>query len=259
MKSVRLKQLTPRPPQRLRREGETLEPTRINSYIGAQLRSAREASGLTLKTLANSMGVTPSLLSQIETDKVQPSLNTLFQLVSRLNLSMDALLGIGPERSENFGRDGGADFGRPTVQKAADNPALEITGGVRWERLAGGLEGLVEPLVITYPPGSSSSPDGGLAQYQGYEFGLLLEGTLTLCLGFDTHVLEEGDSVHFDAFRPHAYENRTGEDAKGVWFVVRDEMLRQGARTTPSVSTDKPRLDASTIRAMLNIVDQADW
>ena len=112
-----------------------MESEKANPRLGAQLRAAREAAGLTLKTLAESMGVTPSLLSQIETDKVQPSLNTLYQLVNRLNLSMDALLGVGG--GDGSGLPGGRGASRPTVQRAGENPSLVLETGITWERLAG--------------------------------------------------------------------------------------------------------------------------
>lgn len=232
-----------------------MEPEKANPRLGAQLRAAREALGLTLKALADSMGVTPSLLSQIETDKVQPSLNTLYQLVSRLNLSIDALLGVGD------GRSGGplAVEVRPTVQRAEENPVLVLSTGVRWERLAGGAEETMEPLIITFPPHTTSSPASGLSQYQGYEFGLLLEGRLTLKLGFDSYDLNAGDSVHFDAFRPHEYVNETDEPARGVWFVLRDELLRMRARLGSWKPVPGSSVSSSALQATWNLVDQTDW
>lgn len=233
-----------------------MEPEKVNPRLGAHLRAAREASGLTLKALADSMGVTPSLLSQIENDKVQPSLNTLYQLVNRLNLSIDSLLDGGDGQNDGLGsRDASAAAARPTVQRAGENPTLVLSTGVSWERLAGGLEETMEPLIITFPPHTTSSPAEGLSQYSGYEFGLLLEGRLTLKLGFDSYELSVGDSVHFDAYPPHAYVNESDEPARGVWFVLRDELLRMRARLGPL----HPTGSATTPQSAWNTVDQTDW
>ena len=233
----------------------TVEPEKVNPRLGARLRAARESLGLTLRSLADSMGVTASLLSQIETDKVQPSLNTLYLLVSRLGLSMDALLGVGDGRSEGpFMAET-----RPTVQRMGENPALVLSSGVKWERLAGGAEETMEPLVITYPPHTSSSPTGGLSQYEGYEYGLLLEGRLTLKLGFDRYELSAGDSVHFDAQRPHEYVNETDEPARGVWFVLRDELLRVRARLGSWRPGPTAAVSPSALQATWDLVDQTDW
>jgi transcriptional regulator with XRE-family HTH domain/quercetin dioxygenase-like cupin family protein len=205
------------------------------SAIGTRVRQVREERGLTLKALADSMGVTSSLLSQIETDKVQPSLNTLYQLAIRLNLSIDALLQLDPDPRTTAG--GGVPDGDGPVQRGADNPVLETTGGVRWERLAGGSLDGIDALLITYAPGSTSSSDGSPVLHEGHEFGLLLEGGLTLELGARTLHLGAGDSVHFETSQPHVYRNEAAVPARGVWFCVRTT----GEPTNPRTSTPRGR------------------
>ena len=46
--------------------------------LGDRLRTAREAYGISLRELARRVGVSASLISQIETGKVHPSVSTLF-------------------------------------------------------------------------------------------------------------------------------------------------------------------------------------
>jgi transcriptional regulator with XRE-family HTH domain len=184
------------------------------SAIGARLKTAREAQNLTLKSLADAMGVTPSLLSQIENDKVQPSLNTLYQLALQLELSVDELLGI------QSGRDTRRRQG--PVQRFEENPVIELDSGVRLELLAGGAAGIVEPLMVTYSPHSATTSGALRSRHAGYDFGVLLEGELTLRLGFDEHRIRAGDSVHFDTSRPHVYLNDSDRPARGVWFTLRD-------------------------------------
>jgi transcriptional regulator with XRE-family HTH domain len=186
-----------------------------NRAMGAQIRAAREAHGLTLKALAEAVGVTPSLLSQVENDKAQPSLNTLRRVAVRLGLSGDALLGLGDAASAS---------GR-VVQPRAEHPTLDLDGGVRWERLGGSVERAFEIVRITYPPRARSALAGEQIRFQGYEFGVLLSGELTLHLGFESLALAAGDSVHFDTSEPHAYENTADEPAEGVWFIVRDPAI----------------------------------
>lgn len=191
--------------------------------IGARIRAAREEHGLTLKSLADSMSVTPSLLSQIETDKVLPSLNTLYRLALRLELSIDDLLDLRPRppAASTVERPAVVTAGGPSVQRREDNPTLDMANGVRWERLAGGAGDGLEPMIITYAPHSHSSYDGSPIRQRGYEFGVLLGGTLSLTLGRETHVLRAGDSVHFDTSRPHVYVNDSDKEAWGVWFALR--------------------------------------
>ncbi len=205
----------------------------MDEELGRRLRSAREEQRLSLRAVATAVGISPSLLSQVETGKTHPSVSTLYALVNHLDISLDDVMGR-PEAGS-----GSAKTQRPVpltpVQRAADNPSIEMEDGVRWERLAVGRDGLVDPLLTTYAPGASSSADGRLMRHSGIEYGLILEGTLILKLDFDEHVLGPGDSLCFDSSRPHLYTNPGTTPAKGVWFVIgRTEMLQHAPRQAAS-------------------------
>src|SRR5579864_4230721 len=58
------------------------------SKIGPRLREQRKHRGASLRELADKVGVSPSLISQIERDKVTPSVSTLWALVTELGLTM---------------------------------------------------------------------------------------------------------------------------------------------------------------------------
>src|SRR5437016_11127527 len=58
------------------------------AQIGARLRAQRERVGISLRELARRIGVSPSLVSQIERDMVNPSVSTLYALVTELGLTM---------------------------------------------------------------------------------------------------------------------------------------------------------------------------
>ena len=54
----------------------TFEP----SKVGSRLRRERERRKISLRELARRVGVSPSLVSQIELDRVNPSVSTLYEL-----------------------------------------------------------------------------------------------------------------------------------------------------------------------------------
>jgi transcriptional regulator with XRE-family HTH domain len=198
------------------REGETM-----HFDLGAELRRVREERRLSLRTVATSVGVSASLLSQVETGKTQPSVSTLYALVNYLGISLDALMGTKIEQQPDAsGLAPMITSSNPVVQRHVDNPLIEMENGVTWERLAVGDSAVADPLVVTYAPGGSSSVDSKLMRHAGLEYGYLLEGRLTLKLDFDTFELEPGDSFCFDSGRPHLYLNASDRPAKGVWFVI---------------------------------------
>lgn len=221
--------------------------------LGDRLRQARTKRGLSLRSVAQALGVSASLISQVEIGKTQPSVSTLYALASHLGVSLDELLGIPTPAATPavppppmFGHSGPP---LPDVQRAADNPVIEMENGVRWERLAVGAGGPADGVLVTYEPGASSSIEGKLMRHAGFEYAYLLEGELTLQLEFEEHVLHPGDSLQFDSTRPHLYMNRGAVPAKGVWFVVGRRQPYQGAPDASAApvasSTAAPRPPAA--------------
>ncbi|MDO9378397.1 MAG: helix-turn-helix domain-containing protein [Nocardioidaceae bacterium] len=189
--------------------------------IGERLRDARRERGITLRSLAQDLKVSPSLISQVENGKTQPSVSTLYAMVSHLGISLDELLGVGESSpvtpSAPPAREADASG---VVQRAGTGPVLEMENGVHWERLAAHPGGAVDPLLVTYDPGACSSVEGKMMRHAGVEHAYLLEGELTVQVDFDTVVLHAGDSLQFDSVRPHMYTNHSSAKVRGIWFVI---------------------------------------
>lgn len=188
----------------------------MTAELGDRIRAARTAQGLSLRATAAQAEISPSLLSQVETGKVQPSVSTLYAIVSCLGLSLDEVLGNHPpEEAAPAPR-----LREHPVQSLADAPEIVMQNGVTWRSLAvGGDEGL-DAVLATYEPGAASSLDETHMRHIGVEHGYIVRGELTLKLDFDTYVLRAGDSLCFDAQRPHYYFNNTDEVAEGVWYII---------------------------------------
>lgn len=204
--------------------------------VGSELRRVRESRKLSLRNVAGAVGVSASLLSQVETGKTQPSVSTLYALVNYLGISLDGLMGTSRAEPVGFGMSpaGGAADGSATrrsdsvVQRREDNPVIEMENGVTWERMAVGETSVADPLIVTYQPAGSSSMEGKMMRHAGLEYGVLLDGRLTLRIDFESYDLEPGDSFCFDSNRPHLYLNQSDQTARGIWFVIgRREMEYQ--------------------------------
>jgi DNA-binding XRE family transcriptional regulator/quercetin dioxygenase-like cupin family protein len=225
--------------------------------IGARLRAERIRRGVSIRALARDIGVSASLISQIETEKSSPSVSTLYAISTALGISIEELFGP-PSADEAATRPGGgapaegdepagvrvvrlpafAASGEPAALLTAtltaagtgervgpvitpdEREVLTLDSGVTWELLGRMPHKHVEFLLITYQPGGTSSSSGLLMRHSGIEFGFVISGELTLSLGFETHKLRAGDAVSFDSSNPHAYRNESTEPAVGVWFVL---------------------------------------
>ena len=202
--------------------------------LGAAIRATREEQGLSLRELARRVEVSPSFVSQIELGKANPSVGTLYALVSVLGTTLDDLIGeqdAGPaDGVDPLGTAVPTEWPRVEVpvQRADGRPRLEMSGVV-WERLTHDHDPYVDFLHVEYAPGSSSCAPDQLMRHGGREYGHLLAGRLDVQVGFESWSLGPGDSIHFDSMTPHRLSNPYDEPCTAVWFVV---SRRDDDRTT---------------------------
>ena len=191
-----------------------LGPVPEPSWLGARLREERERQGVSLTELAARIGVSKSLVSQIERDKVTPSVGTLYALVTQLGLTMgDVFPADGPQAPAPA---------PPAGPLASPDTRAVITleSGVRWERLTTGRDPLVEFLYVVYPPGATSCPEDWLMRHGGKEYGYVISGRLGVRVGFDDYELGPGNSISFDSSSPHRLRAIGDEPAEAIWVVV---------------------------------------
>ena len=186
------------------------------AHIGSSLRAQREQLGLTLREVARRIGVSASLISQIERDKVNPSVSTLYALVRELGLSMGDLFAADGEAAADRAPSGGPG---PAV-RPDDRLLINLASGVTWERLTPTGDPGVEFLHVVYDVGSESCPEDSLVTHGGREYGYVVSGRLGIRIGFDEYSLEPGDSISFDSSSPHRLWAMGDAPVTAIWFVV---------------------------------------
>ena len=254
VKNSRMKDTRRRKPRAAAQEGTALDRQRLRDDLGHRLRIAREEKNIGLRELARRLGVSPSLISQIETGKTEPSINTLFAMVSELELSVNEIVfdserdagrplgesdggnGASGSSSRRRSRTGPAEPPGSPVQRGLNRTSISLEAGVNWQRLTAQPDHNVDFLLLRYPPGSESTPPHSLMRHNGTEYGYILSGTLEVSIGFDTYTIGPGDSISFDCTQPHRFATVGDEVVEAVWFVV-------GRRNTLSVE-DAPADDS---------------
>jgi len=213
--------------------------------IGEKLRALRQERQLSLRDLADKAEISASMLSQIETGKVFPSVRSLYGIASALAVSIDYFF---PEQNNNIAvqenlassevggltasemRDaklkGGTEnvtgfprHAQPSpIVHANSRPMIELKGGVTWARLTALAENGAEFLEITYAPGASSGEN--MSHHEGREFGMIIEGELVVELGFESYILCAGDSMIFESTTPHRLVNNGKGQMRAIWVVL---------------------------------------
>jgi transcriptional regulator with XRE-family HTH domain len=214
------------------------------------IRQERQRQGLSLRELARRVGVSASMLSQVETDRTHPSVSTIYAIATELEISIDALLSESGAAIAADGTTGGSRHGpasAPSLDeltcqlvRSEDRRKLELESGVTWELLSDLLPHLVDFMFVSYEPGGRSSSSGKLMRHTGTEFAYLLRGKLKIQVGFDEYVLEPGDALAFDSSQPHLLINEGSESAEGIWFVLGRKLTPESHATRVAGPGERP-------------------
>jgi transcriptional regulator with XRE-family HTH domain len=193
--------------------------------IGARLAAHRAQRGIKVSALARQIGVSPSLISQIERGQSRPSVSTLFALAEALGVPVDAFFRDGdqvpePPRLGLVGESPTVEREQRHVVRRGERSAIDIEGGVRWERLTPAPLDDLEFMELVYGPRAESHK--ALYRHPGMEMVLVLSGTLVIFLGFERYELEAGDSICFPSSTPHRYLNPTEETTRAVTVILPD-------------------------------------
>jgi transcriptional regulator with XRE-family HTH domain len=195
--------------------------------IGRRVAAYRTERGMRVSDLARSVGVSPSLVSQIERGQSRPSVSTLFAIAQALELPVDAFFretataAALPEPAPSGDDTPDEDTAERYVVRKSDRAAIDIEHGVRWERLTPTALRNVEFLELVYAPGAESNPT--LYRHPGTEMVVVVSGRLDIYLGFECYHLEPGDSMHFPSALPHRYVNPTDETTRAITTILYDE------------------------------------
>jgi len=177
--------------------------------FGEKIKRVRESQSITLKQLAEEMNVSVSLLSQIENNKVSPSIDTLLALADILDIDPEYLF---------------RDFRKKRkvrIVRRDERNRLDL-GSVQYQLLTPTVpaeEGLaVETLELTIEPGGEK----GSEEYghPGREMGVILSGAGELLYGTETYSLKEGDSLTFSSAVPHRLINNGSTPLKALWIIT---------------------------------------
>jgi transcriptional regulator with XRE-family HTH domain len=188
------------------------------SHIGAAIRERRRELGISLREIGGRIGVSASLISQIEHDKVTPSVSTLWALVTELGLTMGDVFADAEPAVPVRRAPATPELGLVTLPD--ERAVLNLASGVRWERLTAQSDPLVEFLYVVYDVGSASCDEQSLVRHRGTEYGYVISGRLGVRVGFDVYELNPGASISFDASAPHRLWAVGRQPAHAIWVVV---------------------------------------
>lgn len=181
-----------------------------NLRIGSKLQHARLVQGLQLKDVAERVRCSESMLSKIENEKAEPSLQLLHKIAAELDISIGTLFSEEPDEPRIVLREGS----RPSITTHSLNGRNSKGVTLEWVVPYPESKLLSGSIHIVAPGGGSE----GQIVHKGEELGYILQGTLELHVDGDQYTLEPGDSFFFSSDRPHGYRNPGEIETKVLWI-----------------------------------------
>ena len=181
----------------------------MKTKLGPLLRAIRNSRHLTIKDVASKAGVSSSLLSQIERNRISPSLDTLLQLLE--------VYGVPPNK---FFKDYETMTRVDIVKK--DQRKIYERKGFKYETLCGKSQTKgshsFNAFFLELAPGQKrgDAEDGHL----GRELGIVVAGQGQLIYGDEVYEVCAGDTLSFFSQIPHVIKNSGDDTFQAYWIVT---------------------------------------
>jgi transcriptional regulator with XRE-family HTH domain len=173
-----------------------------DALLGVRIRAARLSLGMTLEELAQKVAVTRSFLSQIERGLASPSLTTLRRIANDLGVPVFLLLSDGASPRNAL------------VRKSGRRNLLLPGATTSYQLLSPDLNRKMEMILTNLEVGSASCEEP--LSHPGEECAFLLRGKVSVQVGSEEFIMEEGDTLYFDSTLPHRIVNLSGITAEIV-------------------------------------------
>jgi transcriptional regulator with XRE-family HTH domain len=174
--------------------------------LGRRLKRTRAEKDMTLKDVESRSGVSATHISQIERGMTSPTVGALQKLARALE--KEAVFFLEEMELEEVS------VAREPVSTVvhSENPR------VAFRNLSSGIPGgkLRIGRLELAPAGEM---DAAPHHHEGEECGVVTRGTLEIKVEDRSYVLNAGDTIHFNATRPHSYRNPGQEPAEAIWVT----------------------------------------
>jgi transcriptional regulator with XRE-family HTH domain len=172
--------------------------------IGEKIKRLRRANNLTQEELANRAYLTKGFISQLERDHTSPSITTLKGILDVLGEELADFFRDVKHEKVHFDKKA-----RVLSSVSTDELSVEVLVPSAQSRL-------MDPVLISLKPGTSTERH---SPHEGEEFGLLLQGRVTLWVDKISYKMRKGDCFYFSSDREHLLQNTGKRVAELLWIV----------------------------------------
>ncbi len=150
-------------------------------------------------------GLSTGLISQIERDKVIPTITAMLKIVHALDVTMGYFF----DEEQN----------QPIVMRKNERQTLKTNGETRIYELLTPIHDKKIQFLLIRLKGCKHKQDEAVS-HKGEECGYVIKGSMVVIIEGKKYILHEGDSIHFDSSKPHVYESYDDEECISIWAMT---------------------------------------
>jgi transcriptional regulator with XRE-family HTH domain/KaiC/GvpD/RAD55 family RecA-like ATPase len=180
--------------------------------LGLRLKELRTKRGLSQTELAKLVGVTPSTISQVESNLIYPSLPALLKMAEVLSIDVSSFFQETSDAKKRLVFPG---------TEAAEVRISELPEGSISAKLLTPIDfdPKAEPYLIEIPANKSISSHFFI--HKGEEIGYLLSGKLHVKLEKAAYTLRSGDIIYLTSEMPTEWRNPGPSVARLLWIKIK--------------------------------------
>ncbi len=175
--------------------------------LGGRVRELRRGRGLTLEDLAGRSGVSRAMLSKVERGEKNPTLVVAAKVAEGLGIPLSRLLGVEERRAV------------VVVPRGRRRVIRDPETGFERQLLSPNFGGRGVEFVRNVVPQGSTSGEFPPHRRGVEEYIVVEKGRLRAVIGGEEYLLEEGDSLYFEADVAHRFDN-AGEGPCSYYLVI---------------------------------------
>lgn len=177
--------------------------------IAERLAGLRDALEITPEEMAKACHLTTEEYLALESGTADISVSVLHQISQAYGVELTTLMfGDEPKMSAYF------------ITRKGKGIAVERTKAYKYQSLGAGFVGRkADPFLVTVHPKPEDEPIF-LNSHQGQEYNMILSGRMLLQINNKKLILEEGDSIYFNAKLPHGMKAMDGEKVSFLAIIL---------------------------------------
>ncbi|MBQ3106898.1 MAG: helix-turn-helix transcriptional regulator [Eggerthellaceae bacterium] len=173
--------------------------------IGLRIKGLREACDVTAEEMAAELEVSLETYLRWEETGADVPISAIYHMAREFGVEFTEILTGTAAKLDTY-----------QVVKAGEGREVDRYPGYYYEDLAWRYSGkIMQPLLVVLDP---SDEPAKLVSHSGQEFNLVIEGTMVITWDNNEFVLNVGDSIYFNATRPHG--QRCGGDVPAKFVTV---------------------------------------